>query len=215
GITTDVAPDGLQGVALFESCDYDLIFMDCRMPVMDGYTATEKIRSNVKRVGAHIPIVALSAEGFSVDQTRCFDVGMNDFLQKPIDTNELLNVLKKYLTCSTSSVDFSVLEQLEPYSTVDQDLVQTLIDQYQTDYPGLLKVLTTAEKEKNLILFNETAHALKSVSAALGLMHVANICQWLEDVDTFSDQVRFKLRSLDHEIYAALTHVTGRKSRKV
>lgn len=215
GLTTDVANNGHEALLKYEAHEYDLIFMDCRMPVMDGYEAAEKIRIHTKNTAASIPIVALSAEGHSGDRKRCLVVGMNNFLRKPVQTNELLSILKKYLKFTPASVDFTVLEQLEPYSSAEQDLVQIMIYHYNNDYPKLLESLNKAEKEKNLTLFTEGAHALKSVSTALGLTYVGEICQWLEDVEVFSDQVKLKLKSLDHEIHNGLVQVTERKSRKV
>ncbi|MEE9391272.1 MAG: response regulator [Planctomycetota bacterium] len=73
---------------------YDIIFMDCNMPLMDGYDATRAIHS--ARGGEHAPpIVAMTANVFAEDRRRCFDAGMDDFVAKPIDVGAVLNVLKR------------------------------------------------------------------------------------------------------------------------
>ncbi|MGA1264857.1 MAG: response regulator [Prochlorothrix sp.] len=81
GFDCDTACNGLEGLQRLEAQDYDLILMDCKMPVMDGYEATRRIRQNPKT--AHIPIIAITAYAFMSDRERCLALGMNDYLAKP------------------------------------------------------------------------------------------------------------------------------------
>ena len=94
----DIAQNGCEAVELFESTDYDLIFMDCQMPVMDGYTAAQSIRriEQEEQLQA-IPIVALTAGFEKTDEKRCRDAGMNHYLTKPFSMAELSNVLQSYI----------------------------------------------------------------------------------------------------------------------
>ena len=81
-----------------------LILMDCQMPVMDGYTATEKIRQWERDSGlSPLPIIALSAGAFQEDIDRCIKVGMNDFLAKPIQLNTFVATLNKWLGSSNQA----------------------------------------------------------------------------------------------------------------
>lgn len=96
GLSCDTACNGQECLDRLETQDYDLILMDCRMPVMDGYEATRRIRQNPKT--QHIPIVALTALGFSQDQNQCLAAGMNDYLSKPYRLDELQTKLDLYLT---------------------------------------------------------------------------------------------------------------------
>ena len=75
---------------------YDVVLMDLRMPVMNGYEAAEAIRSS-GRADAEIPIVAMTADAFSEDIQKCLACGMNAHVSKPIDIRELLRLLQKYL----------------------------------------------------------------------------------------------------------------------
>ncbi|MCK5069375.1 MAG: response regulator, partial [Desulfocapsa sp.] len=77
---------------------YDLIFMDCQMPVMDGYEATVKIRkkSSGKEM-EYVPIVALTAHAMKGDRERCLAVGMDDYIAKPFDEQQLARVLLKWV----------------------------------------------------------------------------------------------------------------------
>ena len=75
---------------------YDIILMDIRMPVMNGYEAAKAIRA-LERPDAKLPIIAMTADAFSDDIQRCLDCGMNEHVAKPIDMNRLTQILKKYL----------------------------------------------------------------------------------------------------------------------
>jgi CheY-like chemotaxis protein len=75
--------------------DYDLILMDMQMPRMDGLTATQKIRQMPK--GVTIPILAMTANAFAEDKARCLEVGMNDFIAKPVDPVRLYAMVLKWL----------------------------------------------------------------------------------------------------------------------
>lgn len=79
--------------ALYNNADYDLIFMDCMMPVMDGYTATKKIR---EEGFAHIPIIALTANTSERDRERCISAGMTDYITKPVREQDMHDMLEKY-----------------------------------------------------------------------------------------------------------------------
>jgi signal transduction histidine kinase/CheY-like chemotaxis protein len=90
----DVVTDGLEVLKALEKIPYDLIFMDCEMPEMDGYDATRKIRVALKK---HIPIIAMTAHALKGDKEKCLDAGMNDYLSKPIDRKELIRALEQWL----------------------------------------------------------------------------------------------------------------------
>lgn len=95
----DWAENGEICVAEFEKSPvgyYDAIIMDVRMPVMDGYEASQAIR-RLERVDSDIPIIAMTADAFSEDIQRCLECGMNDHLAKPIDLKIVARKLKKYL----------------------------------------------------------------------------------------------------------------------
>jgi PAS domain S-box-containing protein len=92
GARVDVAANGKEAVQLADRLPYDAIFMDCQMPEMDGYEATTEIRR--REVGRRrTPIVALTAHGFRGDRERCLASGMDDYLSKPVDVNDIRNLL--------------------------------------------------------------------------------------------------------------------------
>ncbi|MFC3152233.1 response regulator [Litoribrevibacter euphylliae] len=98
GFLVDVADHGEQALNMVTTCHYDLVFMDCQMPVMDGFEATRRIRALEKngRITS-APIIAMTAHVMNEDKAKCFDAGMNDFLRKPVTQDHLEKTMKKWL----------------------------------------------------------------------------------------------------------------------
>ncbi|WP_282065299.1 ATP-binding protein [Vibrio rotiferianus] len=96
GMQVRVAEHGEEALKLCQEHQFDLILMDCQMPVMDGFVATENIRK-MGVWGKQVPIVALSANVIKEDQRRCFAIGMNEFVAKPVTKERLKQILEQYL----------------------------------------------------------------------------------------------------------------------
>ncbi|MFZ2854015.1 MAG: response regulator [Rhodocyclaceae bacterium] len=98
GHRVDVANNGQEALAALARCDYDLVLMDCRMPVMDGFTATRAIRDGEAGVEKrNIPIVAMTADAMEGDHERVLAAGMSDYLTKPIDATMLEETIRRWL----------------------------------------------------------------------------------------------------------------------
>ena len=95
GHVVETVEDGLLAVEAMKTSSYDLIFMDMRMPNMDGLEATRKIRA-MSNVSKGLPIIALTANAFDDDRNACFDSGMNDFMTKPVSAEELSEMVKTW-----------------------------------------------------------------------------------------------------------------------
>ena len=95
GFDCTTVDNGRHAVDAWEQQDYDLIFMDVQMPVMDGFKATRMIREKEAVRGGHIPIIAITAHAMREDMQQCLDSGMDDYLSKPIDLERLLALLAK------------------------------------------------------------------------------------------------------------------------
>jgi len=96
GLEVVEAGNGEEAIALLMESDPAMIFMDINMPVMDGYTATKKIRLS-GRPFCDVPIIALTADAMEEDRQRCLKAGMNDFLSKPFKLNEIEAIVDRYL----------------------------------------------------------------------------------------------------------------------
>ena len=89
GVTVEVAENGLIALEKLQHNDVDVILMDIQMPVMNGFEATQKIRAQDGDV-SKTPIIAMTANVLKEEVDQCYEVGMNDFIGKPFDTNELI-----------------------------------------------------------------------------------------------------------------------------
>lgn len=97
GYRADTVGNGMEAVKALEAVPYDLVLMDCQMPEMDGYTATEEVRKHEKASGRHVPIVAMTAHALKGDREKCLAAGMDDYITKPIDLTSLNSMLQKWL----------------------------------------------------------------------------------------------------------------------
>jgi signal transduction histidine kinase/CheY-like chemotaxis protein len=96
GLTVATAENGQQALEQFQKHTFDMILMDCEMPIMDGYEASRTIR-NMQSGQARAPIVALTANAYQENRKKCEQAGMDDFLSKPIMEEALLDILKKWI----------------------------------------------------------------------------------------------------------------------
>ena len=96
GVKTDVANNGVEGIAKINSGNYKFVFMDCQMPEMDGYTATKKIRE-AETKDEHLNIIAMTANAMEGDKEKCLDAGMDDYISKPIRPAALKEILERWL----------------------------------------------------------------------------------------------------------------------
>jgi CheY-like chemotaxis protein len=106
GYRIDVVANGREAVEVISRIRYDVVFMDCQMPDMDGFEATQVIRqceaqneiretSGERRCTSHVPIIAMTANAMQGDRERCLEVGMDDYLSKPISVEALAGVLDR------------------------------------------------------------------------------------------------------------------------
>jgi len=103
GLRADVVADGQEAVNALQMIPYDLVLMDCQMPEMDGFEATRVIRQEgSKALNPHIPIIAMTAATMQGDKEKCIQAGMNDFIAKPVQINELAHMLARWLAITTN-----------------------------------------------------------------------------------------------------------------
>jgi two-component system sensor histidine kinase EvgS len=118
GLQHELAVDGEAALALLQASTFDLVITDCRMPVMDGYTLTRRIRESERGSGKRLPVLALTASALAEDRQRCREAGMDDLLAKPVALATLRQALRRWLpsddadddpfAAATPSVDASV-----------------------------------------------------------------------------------------------------------
>jgi len=97
GYRADLADNGRDAVRMIEKGGYDLVFMDCQMPEMDGYEASAIIRQREKESGQHLPIIAMTAHTMTGDRDKCMEAGMDDYISKPIRKEQIVQVISKWV----------------------------------------------------------------------------------------------------------------------
>ncbi len=207
GLQYQVAGDGAQAVERVRETDFDLVLMDCQMPVMDGYEATAAIRALPQGRGARLPIVALTANAMQGDEQICLDAGMNGFLAKPYTLAALHATLAGWLagaaraagapapTVQSSAAQASARVAASTVSAINMAAIATL---RELDEPGSMELVTqlvgsflqsandkleqvaAAAAEGNAKALSQTAHSLKSSAANLGAEALAGCYRELE-----------------------------------
>jgi two-component system sensor histidine kinase/response regulator len=99
-----IAADGNQALAALERETFDMVFMDVQMPEMGGFEATAEIRARERQTGRHIPVVAMTAHAMKGDRERCLEAGMDDYISKPIQADELIRVTDRVLVASLATM---------------------------------------------------------------------------------------------------------------
>jgi PAS domain S-box-containing protein len=122
GFQADVVTNGVAAVDAAKSSLYDLILMDCQMPEMDGYTATEEIRKIDKKNHRHTLIVAMTAHALKGDREKCLQAGMDDYIPKPIDMKVLEATLDHWLQGSDAQQPTHAAKYTEPSVSTQQDI---------------------------------------------------------------------------------------------
>lgn len=178
GYIADLARDGNEAVAMAAKFDYDLILMDCQMPDLDGYRATEEIR-RLEGDTKHTLIVALTAHVMEEDRQRCFTAGMDDYLSKPVKRQDLERLLVKWYGSGSrigSAVSEAALQSPSdpiPYRlrmiagnnpALLRDLINLFIRQTAQD----LKALEQTVSQGNLARGGQIAHRCAGASANYG-----------------------------------------------
>jgi PAS domain S-box-containing protein len=190
GYTVELARDGAEAAAAAESSDYDLILMDIRMPLMDGYAATRAIRA-VPGPRGRVPIIAMTASVMPGDSERCTAAGMDGHLPKPLGKAELLAAVQRVLDARPRRPRVAIPEA-EPGATAPLLDRETLEELRAAVGPGrlprLISVFTAETKERVRRMhaltdphrIEDEAHSLKAAAATFGAVALRDAARALE-----------------------------------
>ena len=205
-ITPDIAVNGLQVLELAKANNYDLILMDCLMPEMDGYEATLALRNTSST--ENIPIIALTANAQQSDRERCIEAGMNDFISKPFEFDDLIKTLNHWLPETAYSEEVETELQAVSRAATDNenklpvmnpDIYIKLRNTIPDTFDAVVKVFLdeTAIKLDQIAQFinddnfeesKRLSHSLKSSSATLGAMALSHIATLIESSSKQEDK---------------------------
>ncbi|SEQ82705.1 Signal transduction histidine kinase [Nitrosomonas sp. Nm51] len=198
GCEADVAGNGLEALETLKHREYDLVFMDCMMPEMDGYSATGEIRQRqaAGRLSA-FPVIALTANAIEGDREMCLAAGMDDYLTKPFKPGDLHSILKKWLQHPDAAnseaediqiqVDESIvfskallsIQLLE--ADYGKELLRQVIKTYLANAGKLMQALEKAWNMGDLEAIQMTSHTLKSSSGQIGADDLAELFRNVEN----------------------------------
>lgn len=183
GLTCSVVGSGKAAVDAVKREQFDLVLMDCQMPVMDGFAATWLIRGT--QATSRLPIVALTASDSLSDRERCEAVGMNDYLTKPVEVERLRAVVDRYLAGrSIAEFNSENLARLRGFKSDGRPLIAVLREDLAVDGERTIGKMEDALQNFDLGRVSELAHGLKSSGRALGLAWFGSLCEEIEHAPT-------------------------------
>jgi signal transduction histidine kinase/DNA-binding response OmpR family regulator/HPt (histidine-containing phosphotransfer) domain-containing protein len=197
GVRSAVAENGQVAVAAVQNGEFDLVLMDCQMPVMDGYQATRAVRDwersrDEGSTGQRLPIVAMTANALPGDREKCLAAGMDDYVTKPIKRDALAAALGRWLPATDAPANeipadalVSDADPSNPAEVVEQpvldeevfarlaslmgDGMTDLIETYLADAAVQIAIMIDGIARRDSAVVGRAAHSLKSSSAALGV----------------------------------------------
>ena len=206
GYTVAVADNGYAALSLLATQPFDLVLMDIQMPEMDGLTATRKIRESERSSPYHVPIVAMTAHAMKGDRELCIEAGMDEYVSKPINSEELQRALaiallgREDAVIQTSLTTTAVNEHATPASAVtwdrgktlerlggDEKLFHEVIGIFLEEVPQHMASLKQAIVQQNAKAIEEISHKLKGELGYLGIAEVSQIVRELEELGRNSD----------------------------
>jgi|GEM_PF-2226911 len=200
GHAAEVACNGAEGVQAVSRTVYDIVFMDCQMPEMDGFEATARIRT-IEGLSRHTPIVAMTANALEGDRERCIAAGMDDYIPKPVKQPDLAAAIGRWssrfqdLTVAPAEpqgaselVNESALDELQSLGGPDDPgFVEDLLSVFAIETPLKINEILHAVEAHDARRVQETAHLLKGTCRQFGFTSMAAACQTIEDAGRAGD----------------------------
>jgi signal transduction histidine kinase/CheY-like chemotaxis protein/HPt (histidine-containing phosphotransfer) domain-containing protein len=185
GYDVEVVGNGQEALDALEATHYDAVLMDCQMPLLDGYAATEEFRRR-ERPGNHVPIIALTASATTADRERCLAAGMDDYLSKPVWEEHLDAALSRQISAQprpagrTASTPLlaGLVRPDDGGAALRRDLIETYLRENAPRLEELLSKLTAEDPAEVMRL----AHNLRPSSAVVGAQRLADLLHEVEDV---------------------------------
>ena len=243
GCQVHMVSNGFEAVKAIKKQHFDLVFMDCQMPFMDGYQATEEIRLYELSLSStrHIPIIALTAHALTEDEAKCKEAGMDEWVTKPFTRQDLSKTLQKWLPdeliiadqpalktdISTLAKAINVVEdttainmefftqQFMMDNVEDLAFITSLTEAFQQNAAQTLSQLQLSIENKDSEQIRKLAHGLKSLSTNVGSGKLSELCMTMEQAgkENNINLAQQLLESMKQEYLRALTELNALCSR--
>ncbi len=217
----DSAENGVEAVEHISSKHYDLVFMDCQMPEMDGYSATRATREKEKAGQPRTTIIAMTANAMVGDREKCINAGMDDYISKPIGLDKLVNVMTRWLPDNNvahptvsqpvekqeKNLDSPIdLEHLALFTDGNREEEKEIFDMFIKLSEQNLYALRKECDTGNAQDWKNAAHKFKGAAANLGARKLANFCHHAEEHAEDSDEEKLAMLA---EIEGEMNKVRG------
>jgi CheY-like chemotaxis protein len=202
GCRVDAVANGREALEALTHIAYDLVFMDCQMPDMDGYEATTAIRACEANGDTHVPIIAMTAYAMLDDRERCLQAGMDDYIRKPVKAEILQAIVQRWGQPAPGSTRMSEAEPQLSAPTADSlsppleepalralhalgdeqapTCLPSLTETFLQDAARHITSLQMALDSHDATALAHTAHVLASSSATVGALNMVELCQALQ-----------------------------------
>jgi len=202
GYRVEAVADGKAAISVMESRSFDMVFMDCMMPVMDGFEATRAIRSSdAGDIDPSVPVVALTGLTTSDDREKCFVAGMNDYLSKPVDPARLNAMTNRFMEKSAGTPDAGVqtgdkketsgpgseTTSLDAGPTWDDDILDRLVASFLHEVPQTIADLNRALAKGDIVGLTAIGHRLRGAAEVIGFSTISNLSFAVEKAGTRAD----------------------------
>ncbi|MBW2188035.1 MAG: response regulator [Deltaproteobacteria bacterium] len=187
--------DGREALQKTKDNDYDIVFMDCYMPLMDGFQATQRIRRSLEN--ENLPVIALTPSVTEDDRTRCREAGMNDTVAKPVRMSMLAEALERWVPVSgaqsmrpvstlppPATLDLHMVRQLVSLDGEDDDFIRDVMVSYVQQLEDSAKKIGQALQDGDMETVRLTAHSIKGASKQIG---AARVGDFLGDIEREND----------------------------
>ncbi len=213
GFIIEIADNGQQAIDIFKQQSFDIVLMDCHMPVKDGYEATEEIIQYQHQNDINTPIIALTANATKSDKDKCIATGMSSFVAKPFSSEILLSSIQQTLSGKTSNSLDETIEQYSNIISLDVTSLNELKQVMEEDFEGLIPAylessqsnidsMFSAFEQEDIATIQRMAHSLKSASANMGAMQLSTLAETLEkDCTDHEDIPISQLQTISDEFH--------------
>lgn len=221
----DVAIDGRDALHKARAHDYDIVFMDCFMPLMDGFQAAKRIRASER--GADLPIIALTASQGD-EEARCLEVGMNGTICKPVRTSTLARTIERWVPVhgkrsmrpvsslpAPDALDLGMVRRLVSLDGEDDDFIRDVMGGYVDQLRACVADLRRAVDDEDMDELRSLAHSMKGASKQIGATRAGTLLGTIEEAKTTAT-ARAALDELQDEVPRVETAVRSllRRSRR-
>jgi CheY-like chemotaxis protein len=181
GYKADLVSDGVEVIEALKACRYDLVLLDCEMPKMDGYQAARRIRDGeAGSSNATVPLLALTANALMGAREKCLAAGMSDYLAKPIEPQQLKELVDRWLSAPSDTAKIFDADSLLQRLMGDRDFGAIVISAFLEDAPKQLTALKTHIAQGDARSAQRQAHTLKGAAATVSAVAV---CASASDIE--------------------------------